>query len=142
MTLSALFLWAGLLKLRDAQGTQIAIYQYKILSWELSGIVATFLPFLEITTAAGLWIPRVRLGAVALCVGLLLVFIGALASAVARNLDVSCGCFGTNTLYATALRRLLEDVVLVGLCLPLWRDAKLRFRCARESVNANPQKSV
>ena len=121
--ISASFLLAGVLKWRDADSALIAVYQYQILSWEASGVLATVLPFLEITTAFGLWVPRLRLGACVLCVLLYLLFIGALASAVARNLDVTCGCFGTTDLHATAFRRILEDAVLLGLGLFLTKDA-------------------
>ena len=121
--LSAVYLYAGALKLRDADATLVAVFQYKILSWEASGILATFLPFVEITAGLALWIPRLRLGACSLCAALNLVFIAALASAVARNLDVSCGCFGTSDVYTTALQRLGEDAVLLILCLWMLKEA-------------------
>ena len=127
---SGLFLVAGVLKLRDADATLVAVYQYKLLSWEASGIAATFLPFVEITAAIALWIPKARLGATSLCLGLNLLFLTALGSAVARNLDVSCGCFGTSDLYTTALTRMIEDVVLLIMSLLLWRSAS-RERCAQ-----------
>lgn len=118
---SGIFLSAGILKLKDADGTLIAVYQYKLLSWEAAGIVATFLPFLEITAGVALWIPRVRLGASLLSVCLTLVFMAALASALARNLDVSCGCFGTTDLLTTSGVRLAEDAFLLLICGTLWR---------------------
>lgn len=118
---SGIFLSAGILKLKDADGTLIAVYQYKLLSWEASGFVATFLPFLEITTGVALWIPRVRLGASLLSVCLTLVFMAALGSALARNLDVTCGCFGTTDLRTTSGVRLAEDTVLLLTCCALWR---------------------
>jgi uncharacterized membrane protein YphA (DoxX/SURF4 family) len=123
IAVSGLFLSAGVLKLKDPNATLVAVYQYKLLSWEGSGAVATFLPFLEITAAIGLWIPRVRVGASAMCIALCLIFIGALGSAVARNLDVSCGCFGTTDLHTQSARRLIEDVILLLMCLPLLRHA-------------------
>lgn len=119
--ISAIFLTAGLLKLKDPDGTLIAVYQYKMLSWEASALVATHLPFLEITAGVALWIPRLRLGACLLSVCLNLVFIGALISAVARNLDVSCGCFGTSDLKTTSGIRIAEDAILLLLCWALWR---------------------
>ena len=136
---SLIFLVAGVLKLRDPDGTLVAVYQYKLLSWQASGVLATYLPFLEITTALCLWIPRLRLGASLLSIGLYVLFITALASAVARNLDISCGCFGTTDLYTTAIPRLLEDLVLLATCLPLWFDAasqhSAQLQSSRESGN-------
>ena len=123
---SGLFLTAGVLKLQDPDGTLVAVYQYKLISWEASGVVASFLPFAEIAAAVGLWIPRLRLGASLLCIALNLLFIAALGSAVLRNLDVSCGCFGTTDLKTTSGLRLLEDVLLLSMCFPLWRHALTR----------------
>ena len=130
---SGLFLAAGILKLRDADATLIAVYQYKLLSWQASGVVGTFLPFVEITMALALWIPRVRLGAASLCVCLNVLFLTALGSALARNLDVSCGCFGTTDLYTTAARRMIEDSVLLFLSLLLLRNAAIEHSARLQS---------
>jgi uncharacterized membrane protein YphA (DoxX/SURF4 family) len=130
---SSVFLAAGVLKLRDPDAVLVAVYQYKLLSWQASGMFATYLPYLEITTALCLWIPRLRLGASLLSIGLYVLFITALASAVARNLDVSCGCFGTTDLYPTAVPRLLEDLVLLATCLPLWFDAAAQHSALLQS---------
>jgi putative oxidoreductase len=125
--LALVFFWAGLLKLQAPEAAQMAIFQYKLVSWEMAGVLATLIPMLECSTACGLLIPRLHLGGAALGIGLLLVFCGALASALARGLDISCGCFGGVDAHTPALRRLLEDVLLLGLCCILWRDSALRF---------------
>jgi len=130
---SVTFLLAGALKWRDADSTLITIYQYQILSWEASGVLATVLPLLEITAGIGLWIPRLRLGASTLSVLLYLLFIGALGSAIARDLDVTCGCFGTSDLNATAIRRLMEDAVLLSFGLLLTRGAISEARSQLQS---------
>lgn len=130
---SSILLAAGVLKLRDPDETLVAVFQYKLLSWQASEMLATYLPFLEITTGLCLWIPRLRLGASLLSIGLYALFITALASAVARNLDISCGCFGTADLYTTAIPRLLEDLVLLASCLPLWSDAVSQYSTQLQS---------
>jgi hypothetical protein len=126
--LSGIFLAAAVLKLRDPDATLLAVFQYKLISWSASGAVASFLPFVEIAAAVGLWIPRVRLGAALLALSLVVLFMAALGSAVARNLDVTCGCFGTSDLNTTALRRFAEDAVLLALCGALWFEEKRRIR--------------
>jgi len=133
IAVSALFFAAGALKLRDSNATLVSIYQYRLLSWEASGILAALLPFVEITGALSLWIPRLRLGACGLCTGLNLIFIAALGSALLRNLDVSCGCFGTSDLYTSALRRVVEDVLLLLPCTLLLKEAVLEARARLQS---------
>lgn len=126
--LALVFFWAGLLKLQAPEAAQMAVFQYKLVSWEMAGVLATLIPMLECSTACGLLVPRLHLGGATLGIGLLLVFCGALGSALARDLDISCGCFGTVDAHTPALRRLLEDVLLLGLCCILWKDSALKFR--------------
>jgi hypothetical protein len=125
---SGLFVVAGLLKLRDAELTLISVYQYQLMSWESAGVLAATLPWIEIAGGVGIWLPKLRLGGATLCLGLTVLFIAALGSAVARDLDVSCGCFGTSDLHVTAMKRLGEDMVLLVLCGGLWRSELHRIR--------------
>jgi putative oxidoreductase len=136
--LAALFVWTGLLKLQSPEAAQMAIFQYRLVSWEAAQLLATLIPMLELSAALGLLIPRLRLGGVVLCIGLLVVFCGALAAALARNLDISCGCFGTTEAHAPALRRLFEDVLLLGLCCMLWKDSALKYRAVSKSSAVTP----
>ena len=125
---SGLFIVAGLLKLRDAELTLISVYQYQLTSWESAGVLAATLPWIEIAGGVGIWLPKLRLGGATLCLGLTVLFIAALGSAVVRGLDVSCGCFGTSDMHVTAMKRLGEDMVLLVLCGGLWRSEIHRIR--------------
>jgi putative oxidoreductase len=131
--LAALFVWTGLLKLQAPDATHMAIFQYRLVSWEAAGVLSTLIPMLELWAALGLLLPRLRLGGISLCMGLLFVFCGALASALVRNLDISCGCFGTTDAHVPAIRRLFEDALLLGLCYILWREAALKLRSDSQS---------
>ena len=119
--LSLVFLVAAWFKIQDPNNTLTAIYQYKILSWQASDWLACALPWFEATAGLGLWVRRVRLGAIVLGSALLVLFTAALLSAWIRDLDISCGCFGTGDAGARVRERLLEDVILLAFYLPLWR---------------------
>jgi len=119
--LSSILLVAAWFKIQDPNSTLTAIYQYKILSWQASDWLACALPWLEAAAALGLWVRRVRLGAIVLGSALLVLFTAALLSAWIRDLDISCGCFGTGDAGARVRERLLEDVILLAFYLPLWR---------------------
>jgi apolipoprotein N-acyltransferase len=125
--LSAVFLTAAWTKLRDPNGTLIAVYQYQILSWEDSEWFAIGLPWVEGVAGLGLWWRRTRLGANALICAMLAVFMLALGAAFVRKLDIRCGCFGSRESKKNAVSRLVEDALLLGICLPLLRrDARMR----------------
>lgn len=136
--LAALFVWAGLLKLQAPDAAQMAVFQYRLVSWEAAGVLATLIPMLELSAAFGLVLPRLRLGGISLCIGMLLLFCGALGSALVRNLDISCGCFGTTDAHVPAVRRLVEDVLLLGLCCILWKDSAFKFRTDSQSSAVTP----
>ncbi len=119
--LSGVFLTAALFKLKDPSNTLTSIYQYKLLSWEASDWLACALPWVEAAAAIGLWVPRLRLGAILLGSALLWMFVAALLSALARNLDISCGCFGTGNVSSQVRVRLVEDLILLVFYLPIWR---------------------
>ena len=53
------------------------------------------------------------------------VFIVAIATALARSLDISCGCLNTDGSHGVGLSLLVRDLVLLVLCLPplLLRDS-------------------
>jgi hypothetical protein len=57
-------------------------------------IVAVALPVLELCIAAAMLVPRLSRGACTLGIGLLLLFSAAMLQAMARQIDLDCGCFG------------------------------------------------
>ena len=93
--LGGVFLWAGALKIVEPGQFATAIANYRMLPHELINLVAITLPWVEMTAGllvlAGVW---ARASALVLTV-LTAVFSVALISALARGLNIECGCFGT-----------------------------------------------
>jgi hypothetical protein len=88
------FLVAGIMKISAPAAFTQDILRYRILSETAGTFFAAGLPWLEITIAlALLWRPF-RLSASFVMVCLMTLFTLAVASALARGLDVACGCFG------------------------------------------------
>lgn len=99
LLLSGVFAYAGALKMRDASAFAESIASFRLLPDILVTPVALTLPPLEITAAmlalgADRWR---RAGAFCLLV-LLLIFTAVLSTALARGLQVDCGCFGPDRL--------------------------------------------
>lgn len=97
LLLAAVFTVAALPKLGDAAGFAAAIDNYHLLAGWLTRIAAVGLPVLEICIAIALLVPRLARGASVLALGLLLTFSIAMVQALARDIDLDCGCFGTST---------------------------------------------
>lgn len=96
VALGGLFLYAGAMKMLDPSAFASEIANYRLVPWNVAAAGALFLPWLEITCGIALIAGRCRLGALLIFDALLLVFIGALAYAGMRGLDISCGCFGSS----------------------------------------------
>jgi hypothetical protein len=47
----------------------------------------------------------------------MVVFIVAIGQAVARGLDIDCGCFGTTDAAQVGARRIVEDFVFLALAM-------------------------
>lgn len=111
---------AGLLKLRDPALFAQDIANYNLVPRTALWSLAYLLPPLELVSAAALFHPRYRPAGWLLCGGLFTLFAGAVASAVARGLDVSCGCFGSAM--TVSWWHLAGNLVLAALCFWQFRQ--------------------
>lgn len=115
--LGALFLVAGALKLRDPYAFALEISNYQLLP-ALAPWLAAALPATEIVVGVALVAgprPWARAGGLAAAL-LLAAFTFAAASAIARGVNISCGCFGADSGPVTWLT-VARDVALVAAAL-------------------------
>jgi len=113
--LGALFICASLGKIMDPAGFALSIDNYRMLPEFLVALMAAVLPWLELLCGLALvfncWTP----GASLLIFAMNAIFIIAIASAMARGLDISCGCFSTSGAGSRAgLARLVEDLFFLA----------------------------
>ena len=95
LLLAAVFVLSALPKLQDPGAFAAAVANYRVIGAELSAWVALGLPWLELVLGVGILLPPIRRSSSVLLLLLLLLFIGLHASAWARGLEISCGCFGS-----------------------------------------------
>lgn len=129
LVLAAVFVVAGVLKLRDpvAFANDVANYQFMP---ALAPLLAATLPSLEIVVGVALLIAPWRRAA-ALCAAVLMaMFTVAAGTAYARGLDVACGCFGS-TGGAIGWTTLVRDLALLGAAI-------LVVALERRSSRTNP----
>jgi len=121
LILGGAFLYSALAKLLQPDQFAPLLLSYQILPLRAIDLVALWLPACQFLAAvlllAGIW-PR---GASLLLSGLLVIFLAALASALARGIELHCGCFSTDTSGpARTWASLWEEAVLLLLALALW----------------------
>jgi hypothetical protein len=87
-------LYASYDKLLAPQPFADAIDNYRMLPFALVNLTAIVLPWVELVTGICLLLGVATAGAGVLTAAMAAVFTGALASALARGLEIGCGCFG------------------------------------------------
>jgi uncharacterized membrane protein YphA (DoxX/SURF4 family) len=111
--LGAVFIFAGVPKIMDTAGFASAVYNYQLLPDALINFFAIFLPWLEVVVGAflilGIWLP----GAVIIYNGLMLTFMAAIIISAIRGLDISCGCFSTDSTDAIDWKTIARDIPLL-----------------------------
>ncbi len=92
LTLGALLMWSGLSKLRDTYAFLEVIYEYRIVG-AISGIaLAMVLPWLEVILAIFAFFKIFIVTTLAFITALSILFLGIHTAAIARGLNVDCGC--------------------------------------------------
>ncbi|MBA3273397.1 MAG: DoxX family protein [Chthoniobacterales bacterium] len=126
--IAAVFIYAGVLKVGDPVAFGRDISNFHILPWWIGTRMAFYLPWLEIICGIALFVPRLRIGAVAILTALTAVFIGATIAARVRGIDVNCGCFGSASKDLTFGWHLAIDFAILGALLLLWRWSRPHTR--------------
>lgn len=107
---------AGALKLANPASFAESIHNYRIVSPLWSGLLAVYVPWLELVLVAGLCRSRTRRVAWALLALLLAAFTIILLITWLRGIDVRCGCFGGGAGQGpTPGWAVLRNLVLLGL---------------------------
>lgn len=94
LIVGGILVWSGSAHLANPYYFLSTVYQYELTSAPIGALIAAFLPFLELLLAVcllGSICPRPAWLITSL---LLLSFVGVQGSALARGLQISCGCFG------------------------------------------------
>ncbi len=93
--IGGVFVGACLFKIKDPEAFALAIATYDILPTSLINLTAVILPWLELSSGL-LIIIGIKVRASALLIsGMMIMFMIALAVALTRGIDMSCGCFAS-----------------------------------------------
>jgi len=135
-----LFLSAGLAKLSAPEEFARAVRNYDLLPTRFVGIVATWLPRLEVAAALLLALGVFTTLTAAVLAGLLLAFTAAVAVNLLRGREIDCGCFGSSAprriTWGTVARNLVLAAV-AGLVVA-WSPDALSLLPAWPATAAGP----
>ena len=119
------FVVAGALKIAAPEKFAEDVSNYRLLPRELINLVAILLPWVEVVAGffviVGLWLRSAALVITSMTV----MFLVVITSALARGLNIECGCFGTIGGKHVGLTNLAIDSALFCLAaLLVWRTGK------------------
>ena len=121
VALAGIFIYSSWEKIAHPDAFADIIEGYRILPAAMLGLVAIWLLWTELVAGvvllAGIWTRAVGL----LFSGLTVVFIFGLIQAVARGIDIQCGCFSLDLeAAARTWTSLWQEFLLLAGCLWLW----------------------
>ena len=117
LVLGGLFLYSGGVKANNVIVFARDIANYQLLPYALTYLVAATLPYVEMVAGLLLVVNRKVRPAALLLALLTFAFMLALATVVARGLDIDCGCFNPGQGHTSAVMALLRDVGILLLAL-------------------------
>jgi uncharacterized membrane protein YphA (DoxX/SURF4 family) len=124
LAIAALFLFAAVTKLVDPSSFAQQIANYQLTPWLATAVLSVFLPALELSVGVCLLLGRWESGALAWVAILLIIFSGALLSAIVRGLSIDCGCFGRSIENTGTLWPLIRNLALLAVTGFLWFSRK------------------
>jgi len=110
-----IFAWAGLSKIGDLAAFAVQIHNFRIMPVTLENLAAITLPWIEIVIALSLILGIRSRDAARTALALLVVFTLAVVSAVARGLDIECGCFGTADASHVGWLKIAENLGMIAV---------------------------
>lgn len=111
--MGGLFVYSAYTKITDLDYFVKSLENYKLLPEESLNLFAIIIPWLELIIGVFLILGIFVRESAVLGSILMILFIMAIASAMARGLDIECGCFGTKNGSRVGLLRIIEDLAIL-----------------------------
>ena len=132
LMLGGVFVVASIEKIADPSAFATSIGNYRLVSPDVALVVATILPWLELFCGLGLLFGLAARGSALLASLMLFVFTAGVASALARGLDISCGCFTQDpSAGKMGTAKLAENALLLVCSIILCLTTDTRFTLQR-----------
>ncbi len=126
MVLSIIFIFFAIDKIADPVQFAKEINNYKILPDYLINISAIILPWIELFVGFLIFIGSKIKSASIITAAMLIVFIIAVSIAMAKGLNINCGCSGSLA-QKVGWAKIIENISLIILCIYLYVFPDSRF---------------
>ncbi len=121
--LAAIFLYAGVPKVLNAQVFLMETRAYQMLPNSILPSFVVILAMIEVLAGAllllGVWIrPSANV-----ILGMLIMFVVAISVAMLRGLDIECGCFSGGG-QKIGFQLLVRDAIMIAMLIPIYLDRR------------------
>ena len=132
LILGIMFIYASFYKIIEPASFAKSIWFYQMVPGSLINLMALILPWLELLAGLALIFGVTYRGAVLWMNVMLVIFVVALASTIARGLSVDCGCFKqSRSATGPAWEALIRDLGMIILGVQLWFSRSRRWMIGR-----------
>ncbi len=132
LAIGGMYIIASYYKIIEPASFAKSIWQYHMVPGMLINLIALILPWLELIIGVAIIVGWAYRGAVLWANLMLVVFIVALGSTIARGIDIDCGCFKAGqTATGPAWKSFWFDVVAILFSVQLWVSRSVRWRLQR-----------
>ena len=110
------FVWAGVVKIADPAAFQEGLVNYRMFPAALIAPIAVTVPPIEVVAGLCLIVGYLSRGSALVATGMLAMFTIAIVQAIARGIDIECGCFGAGGPEAASIgwAEVVRDLVMLG----------------------------
>jgi putative oxidoreductase len=128
LMIGGMLIYASFYKIIEPASFAKSIWYYHMVPGSLINLMALVLPWLELLAGIGLILGIFYTGARIWTAAMMVVFVVALGSAIARGLDVECGCFkASEGATGSAWRSLLFDLAALVFVVQLLLSRSRRW---------------
>jgi uncharacterized membrane protein YphA (DoxX/SURF4 family) len=121
LVVGAVFIYASLDKIQHPAAFARAVSYYHLAPNDLINLFALILPWAELVAGVGLIAGVAARGSALLIGAMLVVFVIALGWAIAKGIDISCGCFSTSSEegHKVDTSLIVRDVLMLAAMIPI-----------------------
>jgi putative oxidoreductase len=117
LAIGGIFVVAALAKIGDLSSFAEQVHNFRIAPVPLENLLAMTLPWVELLAGLSLTLRVQERAGAWVATALMLVFTAAVGTALARGLDIECGCFGTADASTVGLQKILLNGAMTLLAL-------------------------
>jgi len=117
ISFGCLFIWSGLLKIRQPYIFLSSIYDYGIVGPKVGILVAMVLPWLEVILGCCLAGGILVSGSFLTVIILFTIFTFNFATVLYQGLKISCGCFGSDSSDVITYLTLMRSCLMLAVCV-------------------------